>query len=79
MLITIALFSFKNEAPKKEYMTLRLETQPLAWIITKPDLTETKLNYKTENYVNIINGIASEGWELKSANGSVTVFERVKQ
>jgi hypothetical protein len=81
MLISIALFSFKNETPKKEYLTAHLWT---SWTITKPDLTEVKIKNDPDAEIKILNDLSKEGWELKAVGaatqtGRVLYFERIKQ
>ncbi len=87
MLITAALFSFKNGEPKKEYLTLHSNNVMSPWVITKPDLTEIKIE-KGDYYVTqlkAINDLTNEGWQLvATSNGYVEsnlllYFERVKQ
>ncbi|MBX9853109.1 MAG: hypothetical protein K2X86_15305 [Cytophagaceae bacterium] len=68
VLITVAVFSFKSEEPKKEYLTLHYDA---GWIITNPDLTQTKEdkgNFATVR-VKVINDLAKKGWELKYSDG----------
>ena len=85
MLITIALFSFKNDSPKKEYMTAYFNG---GWFIIKPDLTEVKIDKAesiSKTQVKIINDLSKDGWELVGTTGATVMgninlyFERVKQ
>ncbi len=85
ILITIALFSFKNEAPKKEYLIVRYYT---GWVIIKPDLTEVKIEKGDydKTLVKTINDLSNEGWLLVNVTSGASAgqspylyFERVKQ
>lgn len=86
VLITVALFSFKNEEPKKEYSKLMYSTDLKNYIIIYDDFKEeiipikqTKgIDYHKEQ-ISIINGMAKQGWIYKENVSGSFYFERTKQ
>jgi hypothetical protein len=79
MLITVALFSFKSDEPKKEYATMLFGIRnTLSYGI---DRTE-ELQFGKDRQAAIteqFNKMAKEGWTIKCTEGAMTIFERTKQ
>ncbi len=81
MLITVALFSFKNEEPKKEYALMYWGG---GYTVNFPDGTEKKISCKIGDYLpfknKIINDLAKEGWiPFMSSDATSVHFYRIKQ